>query len=146
MRSSMLSANLDDIIKELSTVLPEVDKNAMLDDPDVGDEIVESFRASLRVSADGWVDDDVAFVHPWGFDVSKDIKIPVGLWQGDLDKMVPVAHGKWLAAHLPQDQVQAHLLHGEGHVSIRKHMGEMLDELLKNAEAGMMKVWDEMGV
>lgn len=60
MRSSMLSANLDDIIKELSTVLPEVDKNAMLDDPDVGDEIVESFRASLRVSADGWVDDERA--------------------------------------------------------------------------------------
>ena len=48
----------------------------------------------------GWVDDDLAFTVPWGFDV-QDIKVPVLVSYGSSDVLVPTAHGEWLATNVP---------------------------------------------
>jgi pimeloyl-ACP methyl ester carboxylesterase len=80
---------------------------------------------------EGWLDDDLMFTGHWGFRLDS-IKVPVALWQGDADLMVPFAHGQWLAAHLPQ--AQAHLLDGEGHLSIKVEGPEgILADLLRLA-------------
>jgi pimeloyl-ACP methyl ester carboxylesterase len=42
--------------------------------------------------------------------------VPTQLWQGTEDLMVPFAHGLWLADHVAG--VDAHLLTGEGHLSV----------------------------
>jgi pimeloyl-ACP methyl ester carboxylesterase len=49
---------------------------------------------------DGWIDDDLAIVRPWGFEVT-DCRVPVVLEYGREDTLVPSAHGDWLAAHVP---------------------------------------------
>lgn len=67
----------------------------------------------------GWLDDDLAFAAPWGFDLSS-IVVPIHVWQGADDLMVPFAHGQWLAAHLAA--ACPHLPQGEGHVSIESHL------------------------
>ena len=54
----------------------------------------------LATGVDGWVDDNLAFTEPWGFDV-EDIRVPVVLTYGRTDVLVPAAHGDWLAAHIP---------------------------------------------
>ncbi len=54
----------------------------------------------LAPGVDGWVDDDLALVAPWGFDVG-DIRVPVRLAYGRADTLVPAAHGDWLAANVP---------------------------------------------
>ena len=74
-----------------------------------------SFRAAVSTGIDGWLDDDLAFVAPWGFELA-DVAVPVAVWQGTEDRMVPFAHGGFLADRLPD--VRAHLLEGEGHLSV----------------------------
>ena len=44
------------------------------------------------------------------------MKTPVSIWQGDEDRMVPFAHGGWLAGHVAGAAV--HLRPGEGHLSL----------------------------
>lgn len=61
---------------------------------------------ALAEGVDGWVDDDIAFTKPWGFDVDT-ITVPVYLTYGRTDNLVPPAHGDWLAAHIPHAQVHA---------------------------------------
>ena len=78
-------------------------------------QMAESFRESVRTGVDGWADDVVATVLPWGFAV-EEIRVPVAIWHGTDDRMVPFAHGRWLAEHVPG--AEAHLVAGAGHVSI----------------------------
>jgi pimeloyl-ACP methyl ester carboxylesterase len=78
------------------------------------DYLAESFRASVSAGIDGWRDDDLAFVQDWG--VPLDTDVPVSIWQGDQDRMVPPTHGEWLAAHLPGARL--HRRPGQGHLSL----------------------------
>jgi pimeloyl-ACP methyl ester carboxylesterase len=62
--------------------------------------IRESWAEHSVRGVGGWVDDDLAHIEPWGFDVSE-ISIPVLIRYGATDVLVPPAHGEWLAAHVP---------------------------------------------
>lgn len=125
-REQLKDADPQAIGDGLASLLPPRDREVLTDE--FGQDMAANFREALRVSADGWLDDDLAFVRPWGFALS-DVQVPVSLWQGTDDLMVPFAHGEWLAANVPG--VVAHLLSGEGHLSVAiGRAGEMFDELL----------------
>jgi pimeloyl-ACP methyl ester carboxylesterase len=92
------------------------------------EELAESTRAALREGVAGWRDDDLAFATDWGFSLDA-LAGRVAIWQGDQDLMVPFAHGKWLAAHIPGARV--HLEPGAGHLTMTvTAIGRILDDLL----------------
>ena len=73
-----------------------------------------------------------AFTKAWGFELNE-ISIPVMIWQGSSDLMVPFAHGEWLASQIPH--ASGHLEPGEGHLSISLGaIDRMLDELVSASE------------
>jgi pimeloyl-ACP methyl ester carboxylesterase len=61
----------------------------------------------------GWVDDDLAHLRPWGFDVGE-ITVPVLVRYGATDVLVPPGHGEWLAANVPNCVVKVD--GGAGHL------------------------------
>ena len=69
--------------------------------------VADQFFNGLAPGVDGWVDDVLAFVKPWGFSVES-IAVPTAVKYGRTDNLVPPAHGDWLAAHIPGAIVDAH--------------------------------------
>jgi pimeloyl-ACP methyl ester carboxylesterase len=90
--------------------------------------LATTFRQAVSTGIWGWFDDDLALTRPWGFDLD-DIGVPAVVWQGGQDRMVPFAHGQWLAMHVPG--ARPRLLSEEGHLSIAvASFGEIVDDLL----------------
>jgi pimeloyl-ACP methyl ester carboxylesterase len=79
--------------------LPEADV-AILSDPRIHAILRESVADMFANGVWGWIDDDLAFTWPWGFDLAE-IKIPVEVRFGADDVLVPASHGHWLASHVP---------------------------------------------
>ncbi len=92
---------------------------------DIHDMLDESLRVGCSETVDGFVDDDLAMVQPWGFDPAR-ITVPVAVWYGVTDTLVPSAHGEWLARTIPRATVVA--LDG-GHFAIYDRLGELLSWL-----------------
>ena len=63
----------------------------------------------------GLIDDDLAYVSPWGFDPAG-VAVPVLLLHGGRDRIVPSSHGEWLAARCPSAELR--LSPDDGHISI----------------------------
>lgn len=135
MRPEMLKADVAGLTESMASVLPDIDKQALLKNDEMGQYIVDMIHEGLKTNSDGWVDDDMAFIKPWGFELDE-VKVPVIQYQGSEDKMVPYAHGEWLAKHLPQEKLRNHLMQGQGHISIfLGQMENMIDELLAIAKS-----------
>lgn len=93
--------------------LSEADQT-VLQDQIVQERMRKSFREALAPGVWGWVDDDLAFVKPWGFEV-EEIRVPVQVRYGVGDVLVPAGHGEWLARHVPNANVIVD--HDAGHLS-----------------------------
>jgi pimeloyl-ACP methyl ester carboxylesterase len=92
---------------------------------------VEGSRHGFEHGVDGWLDDDLAFVNGWGFDLDA-ISRPTLLLHGDDDRFVPVAHGHWLAERIPG--VEARIDAGDGHLTLlERRMREVNEWLLSHS-------------
>ena len=79
-------------------------------DPDnpISDERILNLQAiwqySFMQGARGWIDDERAFLKPWGFSLG-DISKPVQLWAGTKDVNVPPAHADYLKRMIPNSEL-----------------------------------------
>jgi len=88
----------------------------------VGD-ILQAARNRLQAP----VCDAVLFGREWGFAL-KDVRVPIRLWHGDADPLVPLSHAEHLAARLPDTALRVR--HGESHVGSLGAADEVLATLL----------------
>lgn len=123
---AMAELTSDNLYELLGGLFPEVDREALADGH-ARDDFIESATYGFANDWRGYLDDNVAVIAPWGFDVTA-IDKRVHLFFGDADLMVPPTHGAWLASHLPK--VARHHMPKEGHVSIfAEHPDEVADVL-----------------
>ncbi len=122
--AELATVTADDLAASLGGLVDEVDRAALTGE--LADVLARMFHRAVASGTGGWLDDDLAFVRDWGFDLSA-IRVPVAIWQGAQDRMVPIAHGRWLARRLPGAAV--HLYEDEGHISLAQQLPRILEDL-----------------
>jgi pimeloyl-ACP methyl ester carboxylesterase len=116
----------EQVAAALGGLVDEVDR-AALSGP-YADLIAAQCREALRTGIWGWLDDDLAFARAWGVPLDA-VRVPVTIWQGAHDRMVPFEHGRWLADHVAG--ARAELLPDEGHLSLEvTRLGDIVDRLV----------------
>jgi pimeloyl-ACP methyl ester carboxylesterase len=105
--------NLEDLAASIQTLVSEPDRIA-LSGP-IGEWWADSLAVSFANGADGWIDDDLAFVMPFGFEIGA-VSRPTLVVHGHLDLFVPISHGQWLSRAVPG--AESWLLAGEAHLSL----------------------------
>jgi len=119
------AATPEQIKEVMASLLPPVDAAVLTGAR--AEHAKRNFDRAMAHGIAGWRDDDLAFMHPWGFELDE-IRVPTLLWQGVQDKMVPADHGRWLAERIPR--VEAHISEEDGHLSISVgRLGEIYDWL-----------------
>ncbi len=119
-----------DLAAMVDGIATDADRLALAD-PAFANSVAGSMRRALAGGFDGWADDGVASVAPWGFELH-DIAIPATIWHGDGDRLVPPAHGDWLAGHIPN--AVHNRLRGDGHFSILANYADaIIADLLARA-------------
>ncbi len=114
----------DDIVASFGGLVDEVDAAALTGE--FADYVAAAFRHAVAQGSDGMLEDTLQIVRPWGFDVA-DLTVPVSVWQGAHDKMVPFGHGQWLAQAIPG--ARGHLYDDEGHLSLVAKLDDVLADL-----------------
>ena len=115
-----------DLIVALGGLIGDADKAALT--TEVAEADAACFRSALKHGFSGWLDDDLAFVQPFGFEIEK-IKKPVVIWQGNDDFMVPQAHSEWLHKHIPSSTLN--FVPGHGHISlVESYRNQIIDNAL----------------
>jgi pimeloyl-ACP methyl ester carboxylesterase len=83
--------------------------------------------AAGAAGPEGLIDDDLAFVAPWGFDLG-DITVPVLVVQGGEDRVVPAPHAEMLLRAIPTAELW--LRPRDGHISVLDACPVAMDWLL----------------
>ena len=79
------------------------------------------------LSVDGLVDDMRVPMRPWGFEL-EEIRVPVHVWQGDGDPVVPPACGRTYARQIPHAQIT--ICEGQGHFLIEDRAADIIRALV----------------
>ncbi|MGN6798511.1 MAG: alpha/beta fold hydrolase [Gaiellaceae bacterium] len=116
-RGEMLDSTPERLRETMAPHLSPTDSDALT--ADLAEYFFSNMTHALRESADGWIDDNLAFVKPWGFDPAA-IERPVLVIQGGDDLMVPKQHGEWLAANIPGAESRIDDAHG--HLTLVEHL------------------------
>lgn len=86
------------------TNLFDPDHRGDLADRDIRSMLLQAYTEARRSSAEGWIDDALAFYTPWGFEPGS-VTNPVLLWHGAIDNLSPGSHALWLADRIPSATV-----------------------------------------
>jgi pimeloyl-ACP methyl ester carboxylesterase len=74
--------------------------------------LLDSLAEGLRQGVGAVVDEYAIEARPWGFDPDE-IRVPVRIWHGDEDRIVPLPHSTYLAERVPGARLE--VVTGAGH-------------------------------
>ena len=86
---------------------------------------------AVKSGPGGLIDDDLAYVAPWGFK-PEHVTRPVLLLHGEQDRIAPSSHSRWLARHCASATLR--LYPDDGHISVLNSSASALDWLIHAAQ------------
>jgi pimeloyl-ACP methyl ester carboxylesterase len=109
----LLGATPGQIIDSIASLVSAPDRAAL--GGAIGQYWASILPATFANGVDGWIDDDLAFVMPFGFDLEA-IAVPTLVVHGRRDRFVPVDHGEWLGRAIPGAEMW--IFGDEGHLTL----------------------------
>jgi pimeloyl-ACP methyl ester carboxylesterase len=109
-------------LARFEAMLAEPDAQLLRENPALRQAFLDDLRYASPSSARAAARDFWLFARRWDIDVA-DAKVPVHVWHGTLDRNVPVAHARVIAARCPTAEL--HLVEGGGHI-----LFDQLDEII----------------
>ncbi len=126
-RRVLQSPKNDRFVVRLRKAIPRGDRDLEALDPDFLSHLLNSWREGTRLSVAGMASDARIYGTPWPFRL-EDIPVPVRIWHGQADRIVPHSIAEHAHARLPNSVLK--LYPEEGHISlIRIHLDTILDDL-----------------
>jgi pimeloyl-ACP methyl ester carboxylesterase len=113
------------LFEQVRALAPPVDR-PILDRPEVADCLTAGLREAFRQGGQGAADELLLLTRPWTFRL-EGIRVPVRLWHGEADDVVPVAMGRYLAQTIPH--CRAEFIPGAGHYLVFDRIGPFLEAM-----------------
>lgn len=116
-----LHINLDAAFQKFMTDLPPADTN-LLAQPKIARMLQQDVAQAFNQGAKGVVHDISILRQSWGFSLDQ-IALPVHVWHGTADTIVPLQLGRFMIDHLPY--AIPYIIENEGHFMALERMGEI---------------------
>ena len=126
--SSVIQRHPAYFIDDLTNNSPAADQQ-VLSTPWVRSSVMATLLEAVRGGSEGYDDDLRILTSTWGFPL-EDIRVPVHVWHGDMDAVVPLHQARYLAETIPGAELR--ICPGEAHMLLWNH----LPEILATASAG----------
>jgi pimeloyl-ACP methyl ester carboxylesterase len=125
---SMIMGDRDNVGKKLAATFPEVDRQVIMD---TGSQeiLITDIQEGYRQGWQGPAQDDIIINTPWGFNI-EEIQVRIDIWQGGLDKNVPVNQGQYQHELIPNSRLT--VLPDQAHVYLLSHWREILGNLVED--------------
>ena len=95
--------------------------------------LLDVVNPAVEAGTGGLIDDDLAYVAPWGFDPAQ-VTAPILLVHGGRDRVVPSSHSEWLARRCASAELWLCL--EDGHISVLGSSAAAMEWLREHAERG----------
>jgi pimeloyl-ACP methyl ester carboxylesterase len=112
-REEVLATTVGQETESLASLLSAPDRAVLTGE--FAEWLLGTEQGGLAPGDQGWWDDGVAHMSPWGFDIGS-IHVPVRVWHGRHDRFAPFQHGQWLADHIPG--AEAVIDDSDGHLTL----------------------------
>jgi pimeloyl-ACP methyl ester carboxylesterase len=116
----------DPVTSLFARIMPQGDQR-LFEDSDMREMFQQDLILGSRRYMQAIFLDALLFGRPWGF-LLADIRVPIHLWYGDSDTIVPVRHGEHLAERIPGAKLRVR--GQEGHLGGLGASDEIFDALL----------------
>jgi len=123
-----LEPHADKAVALFARFMPPGDK-VMFEDPELQAMLKDDLLLGSRKQMQAMIHDVVLFAKDWGFPLGK-IETPVYLLYGNADNIVPVEHGRHMAARIPNAVFRER--EGEGHMGGLGASEEIFNDLLSH--------------
>lgn len=120
MKLTFLMLNKPGMLKQMLKQMPEVDQ-LVFREPESSKAIIDATKEAFRNGVFGTSQEILLTLKPWGFKL-ENIKYPITIWQGGMDKQAPEMHARIYAKLIPNANLT--FFKDEGHLSILKNYGE----------------------
>jgi pimeloyl-ACP methyl ester carboxylesterase len=109
----------------------------VFEDPAVRKMFIEDILLGSRPHMQAFLLDAILFGRPWGFSL-RDVRVPVHMWYGDADVIVPLTHGEHMAKRIPHAVLR--IRPGEGHLGGLGASDEIFDAILGDWGEGTPRI------